>query len=289
VEAGGSMKLIHLTDLHLVPHGGHLYGLDPNERLRLAITDINAQHADAAFVLITGDLAHRGEPAAYEALRGALNELKPPYHLLLGNHDNREVFRAVFPDTPVDDHGFVQRIVETPVGAFILLDTNEPGTHGGRLCRRRLGWLKDALSVCAGRSAYLAMHHPPLLLGLPCMDDIALQDPEALAAIVGGHGNIRHLFFGHVHRPVHGTWNDIPFSTHRGLNHQVALSFEPAEGIPGTHEPPSYAVIALGSANTIVHVHDFLDASPRFNLFDHEAARAASPLELKSSCAPSIQ
>jgi len=36
------MKLIHITDTHLVGPGLRLYGLDPSARLNAAIADINA-------------------------------------------------------------------------------------------------------------------------------------------------------------------------------------------------------------------------------------------------------
>jgi 3',5'-cyclic AMP phosphodiesterase CpdA len=277
LAAFGSMKFIHLTDLHLVPPGRRLYGLDPNERLEAAIADVNAHHADSAFVLITGDLAHHGELAAYEALRTALDSLVPPCHLLLGNHDDRAAFRQVFPDVPVDGHGFVQQVVETPEGPFILLDTHQPGTHAGWLCAERLAWLDRALASCEGRPVRLALHHPPFALGLPCMDAIALTQQEVLTEILGRPGPVRHLFFGHVHRPIHGTWNGIPFSTHRGLNHQVALTMKEAPGIPGSHEPPAYAVVTVAGDTTVVHIHDFLDGSPRFDLFDRAAERAECP------------
>lgn len=274
------MKFIHFTDLHLVPPGGRLYGLDPSERLRAAIADVALHHGNADFVLVTGDLAHRGELASYEALRAALDTLPMPYHLLIGNHDHRERFRAVFPEAPVDANGFIQQVLETRAGPFLLLDTNRPGTHAGWLCGQRLEWLDASLRACGGREIYIALHHPPLALGIPCMDVIALTQQKALADMVARHGKVRHMFLGHVHRPVHGTWNGVPFSTHRGLNHQVALTFEAVEGIPGTHEPPSYAVVTLEGNTTIVHVHDFLDESPRFDLLDRRAESAASALDL---------
>jgi len=270
------MKFIHLTDLHVVPLGRRLYGLDPNERLRQAIADINAQHRDAEFVLITGDLVHHGEPAAYAALRCALDQLEVPWHLLIGNHDHRAVFKTLFPETTLDEHGFVQAVVESSAGPFVLLDTHDPGTHQGRLCDRRLTWLDSTLASLRGRDVFLAMHHPPLMLNLPAMDQIGLADRAGLAEILARHRNIRHIFFGHVHRPVHGAWQGVPFSTQRSLNHQVALHFDeqPGESIPGSHEPPAYAVVLISDESIVIHVHDLLDVGPRFDLFDPTAERA---------------
>ena len=59
------MKFVILTDTHFVPRGRKLYGLDPAERLAVAVEKINATHKDISFVIVTGDLAHWGEQAAY--------------------------------------------------------------------------------------------------------------------------------------------------------------------------------------------------------------------------------
>ena len=270
------MKFIHLTDPHLVPPGRKLYGLDPNERLRAAIADINAHHRDAEFVLITGDLAHRGETAAYRALRQALDGLAVPWHLLIGNHDDRAVFKTVFPEVPVDEHGFMQTVLESSAGPFVLLDTHEAGTHEGRLCTHRLGWIDCTLASLRGQDVFLAMHHPPLMLSLPAMDHLALAGRDDLAGLLERYRNIRHIFFGHVHRPVHGAWRGVPFSTQRALNHQVALHFDeqPRDSIPGSHEPPAYAVVLISDGSVVIHIHDLLDCGPRFNLFDAAAEKA---------------
>lgn len=268
------MKFIHLTDLHLVPPGRRLYGLDPHARLQAAVTDIIVNHADADFVLVTGDLAHHGEPAAYEALRDLIGELPQPCHLLIGNHDDRAAFLCAFPGRAANDDGFVQGVVETQDGFLVLLDTHEPGTHQGRLCPRRLAWLERTLDRLRGEPLFIAMHHPPFSLALPAMDALMLQEHRAFTGLLAGHTNVRHIFFGHVHRPAHGVVAGVAFSTQRGLNHQVALHSTPQVGIPGNHEPPAYGIVLVDGDSVIVHRHDFLDSSPRFDLFDRAAEHA---------------
>src|ERR1700689_4557259 len=56
-----TMKLIQITDIHLVRPGKKLFDTDPGERLRLCLADIARCHADADLVVVTGDLAHNGE------------------------------------------------------------------------------------------------------------------------------------------------------------------------------------------------------------------------------------
>jgi len=153
------MKLIQITDIHCVPGRRLLYGLNPYERLRSCIADINTNHADADLCIITGDLAHNGLVEAYENLQTCLSALSIPYHFIIGNHDNRENFKKVFPDTPCDESGFVQSIVDTAAGRFILLDTVEQGRSWGSYCKKRRNWLRAALEASPDHNIYLFMHH----------------------------------------------------------------------------------------------------------------------------------
>ena len=91
-----------------------------------------------------------------------------------------------------------------------------------------------------------------------------LDDPEPFAAVVAafrGHADIRHIFFGHVHRPVSGSWRGIAFSALPSTAHQVALDFETVSPVPKTREPPAYGTILIEPAQTLVHICAYLDSS----------------------------
>lgn len=260
------MKFLHVTDLHIRAPGEILYGLNPAERLRACIASINALHGDAEFAVFTGDLTDAGQIEAYQSLQEMLAELPMPYHLLLGNHDNRLNFQQVFQDSPRDANGFVQFTIETAIGRFVCLDTNVPGESYGHLCEKRLGWLEDELESARGTPVYLFMHHPPFEVGIRRMDTIPLRDTQRLAELARANGNIRHLFFGHLHRPLGGSWHGIPFTSLRGTNHQVALDFVIEHKVPGSHEPPAYGIVFARDGLTVVHAHDFLDPTNTFLL-----------------------
>jgi len=55
------VKFIHLTDPHVISGGLPLYGRDPAAGLAAAVADINARHADAEMVVMTGDLTNWAE------------------------------------------------------------------------------------------------------------------------------------------------------------------------------------------------------------------------------------
>ena len=248
------MKFIHITDPHFVPKGKMLYGHDPRNSLEAAIKDINQHHKDAEIAIITGDLTHWGEKEAFISLKETLLNLAIPWRLLIGNHDKREIFSEIFPSQERDENGFVQSTIEKNIGTFLLLDTALEGTHAGHYCKIRQKWLADTLDKKDG-PVFIFMHHPPFKIGIPVLDNINLRkDSQRIHQILSNYTNIRHIFFGHVHRPVSGSWHGIPFSTMYGTNHQIQLDLNAEDYFPHTHEPPSYCVILIETEQTIVHL-----------------------------------
>jgi len=253
------MKLIHITDTHFVAEGLTLYGLDPRARLDAAVGDINRSHGDAEIAVITGDLTHWGEPDAYQSFAQCLSALTVPVVPLIGNHDNRDAFRAWFPDAPQDENGFIQGSTVAGEGTLLFLDTHQPGTHAGWYCERRLAWLEAQLDRIDA-PIFLFMHHPPFRTGLDSLDRIGIVQAADFKELVEPHAHkIAHLFYGHVHRPICGSWLGIPASTIRGTNHQVSfdMSFEGGH-IPFSYEEPAYAVVLIDQDTVVVHSHDYL-------------------------------
>ena len=251
------MKFLHITDTHLVNPGATLKGLNPEARFKACIADINRHHADAECAVITGDLADAAEPGAYRSLAEIISACRVPVHLLVGNHDAREPFRNQFPDAPADDSGFVQAAISTSVGTFLLLDTVEAGTAAGAYCHDRRDWLRQQLEAEPDRDKFIFMHHPPFDIDLPSLDRLGLADKAAFEAVIRPHRDrIRHLFYGHAHRPLAGNWLGISCSSLRGTNHQVALDFaDPA--VRHVDERPEYSVVFVATDRLVIHSHAY--------------------------------
>ncbi|MFT4174066.1 MAG: phosphodiesterase [Rhodocyclaceae bacterium] len=256
------MKIIQISDLHLVAPGATLFGQDPLAHLHACIAHINARHADADLVVLSGDLTDTGDISAYTALRDALGGLHVPWRAMVGNHDHRERFLDVFPDSR-DEAGFVQSLIDMQHGRIVLLDTLDQGQVAGHLCARRLAWLDEALERSTGWPVYIFAHHPPFKLGMPAIDACRLRDADALYTQCLLHGGVRHIFAGHVHRPVAGTWRGIPFSAVKGTHHQAALQF--SDRFVTRMEPPGCAVILIDAQDVIVHFDDFLIEAEEFS------------------------
>jgi len=277
-------QFLHITDTHLVAPGEALYGLDPLERLRRVLGAMAARHAapgpeQARFVLHTGDVAHAGAAPAYDAFAEVLAGFALPVHCLIGNHDDREAMLRALPAAPRDPAGFVQGVVDGGAFRLLLLDTHVPGRPYGELCEARLAWLAARLAEDA-RPVLLAMHHPSFATGLQRMDCISLAEPERLWEVLAPHrARLRHLFFGHLHRPIAGSWRGIPVSTLRGTAHQVAFDLVRSWRlpVPGSDEPAAYGVVRVSAECVVVHQMDVLDEMRRFDLSPVFIAEGAEP------------
>ncbi|MFV0473761.1 MAG: phosphodiesterase [Pikeienuella sp.] len=262
-ETQAMLKIIQITDTHLVPPGERLHGLDPSARLARILDHVRLNQADADLVAITGDLANDGDPRAYRALREMLGVLPMPARLLLGNHDRRANFRAAFPEHPVDQAGFIQSVLDSPESAdrLIFLDSLSEGEIGGRFCDARADWLSRVLAETPDRPVTVFVHHPPVPDGMAHFANIGFHDGARLMAILRAHpGGVRHIIFGHIHIPLNGATADgIGYHAGRGAGHQFMQEFDnPApDWIDG---PANYDVIRIGAGGVSIHGCDTLDA-----------------------------
>lgn len=254
-----------------MPPGCALYGLDTAARLAAAVEHIRTRHADAEACIITGDLAHRGDAEAYGQLQELLRPLPMPVLPLIGNHDHRERLCEAFPQTPRDSNGFVQWVHDLSGARLILLDTvMSADEHGhpaaGYFGGGRVEWLRDRLDEAGGLPIYLFMHHPPFGVGVRAFDDINLSasDAQAFAEVLQGRSNIRHLFFGHIHRTIFGSWRGLPFSTLPATAHQSMLDLAATDDL-FTHEPPAYGVVLLDADQVTIHTENYLHRGPVYH------------------------
>ena len=257
------MKIIHITDTHIVPEGETIQGLDPAERLSSVVDDVLRRHADADLVVITGDLTDRGDTASYSRLSAIIKRLNMPVRLMIGNHDDRNTFVECFPEHPRDRNGFIQSTLDrvNSPGRLLFLDTNEAGWSGGRYCDARLNWLASELEEAGDAPVWVFMHHPPVDLGVAHFEKIGLSDREKfLDTLEFKSASVRHIFAGHVHVPVNGTTpRGTPFTAGRSCNHQIILDFS-ARDCAWAAGSPNYGIITLSDRGTFVHAFDMIEA-----------------------------
>jgi 3',5'-cyclic AMP phosphodiesterase CpdA len=268
------MKLLQFTDIHLTAPGQTIGGRDPNANFRKALDHALALHGDAEALVITGDLSDWGDAADYERLRSIIGSLPLPVKLCIGNHDDRTAFLSVFPEL-ADESGFVQGTFALSNGTGVLLDTWGPETHAGHFCAARCAWLDRTLAQIEG-AAWLFMHHNPVPTHIAPTDKIMLLDDGPFGEVVAQHRDkIAHIFFGHCHLPLSGSFYGVPFSAPRGTNHAGWPNFGERELLSASDLPESYAVIFAKGAGVMVHMVEYgytgqvrVEGSPDYAAWD---------------------
>lgn len=252
-------KIIVMTDLHIVEEGGRIGHLDPAERLTRGLAHALENQPDAEAIVLTGDLTHHGRPAQYARLAEVLRDVPVPVHPMIGNHDRRAAFCRGFPDAPVTDEGFVQRVVDCGGDRLVLLDTLDEDAepdHSGWLCPARLGWLERALKEAEGRRVTVFTHHPLVPVGFEAMDRIGLRNRVEMLDRLRAHG-VAQIVSGHVHRTISGSAGGIPMTVLKGTCHQSPMMRPEMDSDASVDEPGAYGILYLGPEAVIVHSEDF--------------------------------
>jgi len=236
------MLLAQISDLHVRPEG-RLYKdvVDSNRMLDDAIAHLNALAPRPDLLLVTGDLVDDGTDAEYDAVRLRLNRSALPYLVIPGNHDDRQNFRRAFADhaylpPPAAPMHYV--VDDYPV-RIVAFDTTVPGQHHGDVDAAGLAWLSDTLGRDRVRPTVILLHHPPFSCGIPYLDKYMCRQPERLAEIVAGFGNVERVLCGHVHRPIQLRWAGTLVCSCPSTATQIALRLTPDSAPASYREPPA--------------------------------------------------
>jgi 3',5'-cyclic-AMP phosphodiesterase len=259
-----TLKIIVLSDLHLLPEGELSLGLDTAERLRIGVSAINARHANADFCVIAGDLADLGQEVAYHRLVQILSDLTIPVYLTIGNHDDRATFLRVFGAHHASETGHVDQVIDAKGYRVILLDSAiAPGQHGGRLEPAQLDWLRSRLIEAADRPVIVILHHHANPLRTE-VDEIMLQNGDAFVDALTIHPDVRQVIAGHVHYASTAMWRGIPFTTLAGGHYAVSIPLGPPYAEMERLSGPGQMAVVLGDADhTVVHFDNYIDDHAR--------------------------
>jgi 3',5'-cyclic AMP phosphodiesterase CpdA len=263
------MKIIQLSDLHLIGNKNKsLYGIDPNFRLKKALKSIEKNHSDAKFIVITGDLTDNASIQSYKFLAEIIKNCTIPIYVIVGNHDKRDVFAKYFGH--LVNEGFIQFTKKIENKVHIFLDTLVENKSYGELCSSRMAWLKDRLDESTEDLVYIYMHHHPIDSGLYEMDNMAnFKSSKEFWDLLKKYQNVKHISFGHLHRIMHSSKQNISLHSTRSTAFQVAYQPDSKTEYLTNEEQPTYALIEIvEEGNTRIHHHEFMNED-RFYLGDY--------------------
>lgn len=197
------LHVLQLTDTHLsADPAATLMGVEVLASLRRVVAAARQDCPRPAAVIATGDLVHDESAAGYRLLAGTLAALNAPVYCLPGNHDDPALMRAVL-------RGSAARYADQWVAGrwlLLFLNTAQPGQVAGYLTARELTRVRESLRRRPGHFALLCLHHPPVAIGSPWLDAIALQNGAELLELVAEHPQVRGVIWGHAHQEYETEW-----------------------------------------------------------------------------------
>ena len=231
--------IIQLSDLH-IPSSGNLYGtVDSLDNVAEILGVLESGGKKPDLLLLTGDLADRGEAGAYRRLRALVEPFAArigfPVMYLPGNHDKRSEFRSNLLDLEASEDNSDQ-VVWCGGLRVIGLDSTAVGGHYGELDDEQIDWLGAELARPAPFGTIIAFHHPPVPGPIEAINLLGLRDPDRLAGVIAGRG-VKMLLAGHTHHASAGAIGGVPVWVATATAYQIdvpASGTGVLRGIPGS-------------------------------------------------------
>ncbi|NIR29283.1 MAG: phosphodiesterase [Gammaproteobacteria bacterium] len=234
-----SLRVVQVTDSHVFADpSATLKNVCTDRSLRRVLAHAREHASPADLVLATGDLTDDGSREGYERLKRHLRGLGAPVAWVPGNHDEADVMRATLAGDGFGGPG-TRRIGAWSV---VLLDSVVPGEDGGHLSAAELERLNAALSENPGGHALVALHHPPVQVGTPNMDAIALANRDEFFAVIDRHRCVRGILWGHFHHAFDERRGSVRLMGTPSTCYQMRLGGE--EVVPDD-VPPGYRRLDL--------------------------------------------
>jgi Icc protein len=249
-----TFNLLQLSDPHIGADWGGPDGPRPVANLRHAVAAVLALPDRPDALVLTGDLADNGTPEEYATVRELLEPLGLEPRVVPGNHDVRAPLREAFGLAGSGSEHCSHAVDLGPL-RLIALDSTIPDGEAGALDEGRLEWLDGVLAEAPRQPTVIALHHPPLLTGMPAFDEIALARPDqdALGTLLGRHPQVARIIAGHVHRVIVDGLAGCPVVTAPSTYMQAEMILG-ASKLEMRNDPPGFALHVLAGDGLASHV-----------------------------------
>jgi Icc protein len=218
--------IAHLSDSHL--DGGDA----ARSRFERVMAYLDNLPTPVDLLILTGDLIEGGAVAEYQVIAEAVAGNTPAL-FCPGNSDPRDPFRAALQSRQTAHDAPAAAPVNSArtFGALtvIMLDSSVPGQYHGALDAETIDWLDATLAEMPGDMPVLiGMHHPPVELGHPGVDQLRLLDAAPLAATLQRYPNVAAVLVGHTHTATATTFAGRPLLVAPGIHSSLRLPWEKA-------------------------------------------------------------
>ena len=193
-------SFIQISDSH-IDDDNLVMGVDSQANLESIINMISQKNNYDA-LLISGDLAHNGTLESYQKLQKIIDPIKTKIYVLPGNHDDLSNLYTIFKQS------FLCNFF---IGCWevITIDSVQVGKVSGRLNDKQLNYLSLQIRSSSAKYIALCLHHPPVSMQSTWDDEMSLENPEDLFAVIDQFDNIKAIMWGHAHQCSESNRNGV--------------------------------------------------------------------------------
>ena len=214
-------------------------------------------------VLVTGDLINDGTMREYGHAIDLLDKLDAPWRAITGNHDNAaNAVRALavgghlFDTAGYDWAQPCSGVVDLDEVRIVGLNTARPDLpDSGVLDARDLVTAARAFADRPDATKIVALHHPPVAVGLAVMDAMRLAPDSAarLGEVVRSEG-VAAVWCGHLHRATMTPWNGAVVMSCPSTSHAIASDLRADAPLTVSNESPGFLVHRFSDGQLSSHV-----------------------------------
>jgi len=107
-------------------------------------------------------------------------------------------------------------------------------------------WLQETLAgIPAKTPVVIALHHPPIALGNPPIDQLGLRDSQEFAEVLKQYPNIVAILVGHTHGATATTFAGRPLIVAPGIHSSLRFPWEDAQTFLDAAVAPAIAIHIL--------------------------------------------
>ncbi len=202
------MRIVQFTDTHLVSDSGEKFlGVDTFLTLSLATEIAMSLTPLPKVMIVTGDIAERGDSATYSRFREIFEPLSVPVYVVPGNHDDDLVMKNIFHGSNIKstDHVVINDHL------FIFVDSHVKAKPHGFLSAETLANVENLLKTHADKPVVISMHHP-VSSPCPALGCQLQNESELLQALKHTH-QVVTLLSGHLHKAIDESMGSIRLLT----------------------------------------------------------------------------
>jgi Icc protein len=258
------LTFIHISDTHLGPDPAYIHrGFAPHERMLHLVRDISRLGITPDFVIHTGDICGDKETHAtrkhYSHANTLLTQLPGPQYYLVGNHD---CATSLFSSLQMGEHEVFYQNGDDRAYSFtskgvscFSLSSSIPTKREGLISLPQREALEARIASVTSPMVFF-LHHPPLTMGSPWMDqNMLLQDGEDLHQLLSRYRErVLGVFFGHIHQPWQTIRDGISYFSSPGTIFQFSTLPSDVHNRIEPESVVSYSVVHLRAGQLQVNM-----------------------------------